>query len=91
VAVTSKYSAETNVRPFFIDFVVAVFDYGMDRILQLEKKLDLQAEHGIDSSARGLGRRRSAFKRRKRRLLGGWGRCHRLLHVGRLILAGHRS
>ena len=38
MAVTSKYSAKTNVRPFFNDFVVAVFDYGMDRILQLEKK-----------------------------------------------------
>jgi len=55
-----------------------------------EEKLNLQAEHGVDSAARGLGRRRSAFKRRKRRLLGGWRRSHRLLHC-RLIRGGRRS
>ena len=55
-----------------------------------EGKLNLQAEHGVDSGAWGLGRRRPAFKRGKRRLLRGWRRSHRLWH-GRLIRGGRRS
>lgn len=54
------------------------------------EKLNLQAEHGVDPCARALGRRLSAFKRGKRRLLGGWHRSRRLLD-GRLIHRGHRS
>jgi hypothetical protein len=54
------------------------------------EKLNLQTEHGVDPCARALGRRLSAFKRGKRRLLGGWHRSRRLLD-GRLIHRGHRS
>jgi hypothetical protein len=54
------------------------------------KNENLQAEHGVDSGARGVGRWRSAFKRRNRRLLGGWRRSRRLLH-GRLMRNGRRS
>jgi hypothetical protein len=39
----------------------------------------LQAEHGVDSSARSHSRRLSGFKRGKRWLLGGWRRSDRLL------------
>ena len=42
-----------------------------------QRKTDLQAEHGVDSGARGLGRRRSAFQRRRL--------------CGRLIRGGRRS
>ena len=55
-----------------------------------EERLNPHAEHGIDSGARGLGRRLSAFKRGKRRLLGGYRLSRRLLH-GRLIRGGRRS
>ena len=55
-----------------------------------EKKLNSQAEHGVDSGAGGLGRRRSTFKRRKRRLLDGSRWSHRLLHI-RLIRGGSWS
>src|SRR6516225_7012254 len=55
-----------------------------------DKKLNLQAEHGVDPGSRSLGRRRSAFKRRKGRLLVGWRRSHMRLH-GRLIRGGSRG
>ena len=55
-----------------------------------DEKQNLHAEHGIDSGARGIDRRLSAFKRGKRRLLGGYRLSHRLLH-GRLIRGGRRS
>jgi hypothetical protein len=55
-----------------------------------EEKLKLEVEHGVDASARGLNRRLSALKRRKRSLLGGWRRSRRLLH-GRLRRGGRGS
>src|SRR5271167_5283211 len=55
-----------------------------------EEKLNLHAEHGVDPGAWGLGRRLSAFKRRKRCLLDDWRRSHRLV-PGRLICGGRRS
>ena len=56
----------------------------------VRKKRNSQAEHGVDSGTRDLGRRRSAFKRRKGRPLVGWRRSHRWLHE-RLIRGRRRG
>jgi hypothetical protein len=60
----------------------------------LWKFSELEAEHGVDPSARRLDRRLSALQRRKRGLLGGWRRTHGLLGSlldGRLRREGRRD